>query len=89
MLQVHVDTVQYLNRVIPYHFNQSLDMTLSDLDEIWYTCSVCGRKKPCIFKESYGFPKPLKFFLFFLDLGVHFGYYSMEDYRREEAVLQQ
>ena len=32
-------------RVIPYHFNQSFVMTLSDFDEIWYTCSVCGHKK--------------------------------------------
>ena len=69
MLHVHVDTVRYLNRVIPYHFNQRLDMTLADLDEIWYTCSVCGHKKSYAFLRSHviWLPKqePLKLLHFF------------------------
>ena len=32
--------------VNPYTFNQSFNMTLSDLDKICYICNVCGHKKP-------------------------------------------
>ena len=35
-------TLSMNNRVIPYHFNKFFDMTLSDLDETWYTGSPTG-----------------------------------------------
>ena len=32
--------------VIPNHFNKSLQVTLSELDETWYVSSACGFMKP-------------------------------------------
>ena len=33
-------------RVIPNHFNKSLQVTLLELDETWYVSSACGFMKP-------------------------------------------
>ena len=32
--------------VIPNHFNKSLQVTLSELDETWYVSSTCSFMKP-------------------------------------------
>ena len=39
--------------VIPNHFNKSLQVTLSELDETWYVSSTCGFMKPHKISHSY------------------------------------
>ena len=49
MHSIHFVYWMLMKRVIPYHFNQSFKIPLSDLDKILYTSSICGNKKPSTF----------------------------------------